>query len=138
MTYEYHSVIFNGPVQVTYNEHGILVAFEVMDRHEVKEVDARLEQFKNFYHEAAFLASATEHKLKMVKVDKTPSFEQFYDAYKNKDGGRLKAEQAWNKLNKTDKILALAFIPKLDQKKAQTGEAKPYAQTYLNQRRWIQ
>lgn len=121
---------------MSYNRHGLLCGFTVMDK-DVEKLNTQLEQFKNFYREQDFLLSAKEHKLKLTRVEVEVSFEMFWDAYKQKDCGRTKAEQTWNKMPKAEQVQAFEFIPAFNSILKNSGTAKPYATTYLNQKRWI-
>lgn len=136
MTYQYYSAKFDSEVQVSYNRNGILSGFQVM-RPDVNELKSRDQCFSNYFQERDFLAEAKKHSLKLVKVEREVSFDEFWETYKQKDCGRTKAEQIWNKMSKADQVEAFDFIPGLNGILKNNGTAKPYATTYLNQRRWI-
>ncbi|QSS96605.1 hypothetical protein [Psychroflexus sp. ALD_RP9] len=63
------------------------------------------------------------------------SFETFYKAYNHKIK-KLKAEAAWNKLNKADKLEAIKGISAYNGYLKRTRVAKANPEAYLNQRRW--
>jgi hypothetical protein len=136
MIYQYHSTLFGSDVQVSYNQHGLLCGFTVLTR-DVEKINSQTDQFKNYYREEDFVNNAKQHKLKVVKIEREVSFEMFWDAYKQKDCGRTKAEQTWNKMSKADQVEAFEFIPAFNGILKNSGTAKPYATTYLNQKRWI-
>jgi hypothetical protein len=64
------------------------------------------------------------------------SFEGFYKFYPVKQGKKIQAENAWQKMNDTDKAMAITYIPLLMRIKREDGTALPYASTYLNQKYW--
>lgn len=138
MTYEYHSRIFGSPVQVTYNKHGKLVGIKVMLEDEIETLTTQEDKCRIHYDEQAFLDDAKAVNLKLTKVVEVVSFDQFWEAYREKNCGRKKGEAAWNALTKTEQVEAFKYIARLDNKLKQSGTAKPYATTYLNQKRWIQ
>ena len=138
MIYEYYSTIFGSPVQVSYNKHGILAGFTVMNAGEVEKLNTKLPEFKNFYNESDFIAAAKQHGLKITKVERTVTFDMFWEAYKQKDCGRTKGEIAWKALTKTEQIESFDFIGKFEARLKINNTPKPYATTYLNQKRWIQ
>lgn len=136
-TYQYHSAIFGREVQSTYNSHGLLVAFNVIDGNDVTKVNLASGQLKNYVNENEFITAATNNKLKFTEVERLVTFEMFWDSYKQKDCGRTKAEQTWNKLSKADQVQAFDFINAFNGILKLSGTAKPYATTYLNSKRWI-
>jgi hypothetical protein len=134
-TYQYHSVIFDSDVQVSYNRNGILQGFTVMNQ--PNKVQSQLAEFKNWFKEVDFLFAAKTHKLKLTEVERDVTFELFWEAYKEKNCGRTKAEAAWNKLTKAEMIEAFDFIGAFNGILKMNGTAKPYATSYLNQKRWV-
>lgn len=136
-TYQYHSAIFGCNVQSTYNKHGLLVSFTVLDGNDVTKVNLASGQLKNYVNELDFLAIAKQNGLKLTEVERVITFDLFWDAYKQKDCGRTKAEQVWGKLSKADQLEAYDFIPAFNGILKMNGTAKPYATTYLNSKRWI-
>ncbi len=138
-TYQYHSSYFGTTVQVTYNKNGFLVGFSVNEPHQLEGLNVDVNThpyFKNWATEAVFVSECKQRNVKLTQVDRAVTFEMFWQAYGNKDCGRMKAELSWNKLSKTDQIEAFDFIPALNSKLKLSQLAKPYATTYLNQRRW--
>jgi hypothetical protein len=65
------------------------------------------------------------------------TFEGFYKMYPVKQGKRIQAQNAWAKMNDTDKAMAIGYIPILMQIKRNDGTSLPYASTYLNQKYWL-
>lgn len=136
-TYQYHSAIFGCEVQSTYNKHGLLIGFNVINGNDVAAVNLSSGMLKNYVNELDFLAVAKQNNLKLTQVERVVTFELFWDAYKQKDCGRTKAEQVWNKLSKADQVEAFDFIAAFNGILKMNGTAKPYATTYLNSKRWI-
>ncbi len=68
-------------------------------------------------------------------MNKAPTFQQFWDAYKLKRD-RIAAERAWNKLSAKDKRRAIEAIPAYTSDCAQRGISRMYAQGYLSHRRF--
>lgn len=137
MIYQYHSIKFGSPVQVTYNKHGILTGFTVMNNEQVEKIHSHKDVFENYFREVDFLASAKQHGLKLTQIERTITFDMFWDAYQEKNCGRKKAEAVWTKLSKADQLGAYDYIPAFNGILKMNGTAKPYATSYLNQTRWI-
>lgn len=136
MTYQYFSVKFGSPVQVSYNKHGILTGFSVLNNELVEKIQSHSAMFENFFREQEFLMSAKQHGLKLTQIERVVTFDMFWEAYQEKSCGRKKAEATWNKLSKADQIRAFDYIPALNGLLKMNGTAKAYATTYLNQERW--
>lgn len=136
-TYQYYSQIYCSDIQVSYNQYGILTNVQVLNSHEIHQVHAAAEQLKNYLKEVDFVAAAMANKLKYFEVDRKVSFADFWDKYKQKDCGRTKAEESWNKLSKINQVMAFDFIPAFEGILKMSNTPKPYATTYLNQKRWI-
>lgn len=134
-TYQYHSAKFGSDVQVTYNKHGLLSGFTVLN--DVERIHSQLPEFTNYFKESDFLFSAKTHNLKITEVERKVTFEMFWEQYKEKNCGVTKAKQAWEKLSKADQVEAVDFITAFNGILKLNNTAKPYATTYLNQKRWI-
>lgn len=75
---------------------------------------------------------------KHFDIEKTPasiSFDDFWAAY-GKIGTKALAKKKFEKLKDNEVIKAFLGIKKEQQKKKLDGTAMPYAETYLNQKRW--
>lgn len=136
-TYEYHSVIFGAPVQVTYNKHGIFSGFVVLSGGQVERVSTASKNVQNHLYEVDFISAAKTHKLKFTEVDRVVTFEMAWDKYRQKDCGRAKGEMAWNKLSKADQVEAFDFIDAFKGIIKMNQTALPYFTTYINSKRWI-
>ena len=134
-TYQYYSQIFNSEVQISYNEIGILQAFTVLNT--VEKLNTHLTEFKNYFSHDDFITSAQTHKLKLTEIERVVTFDMFWEKYKEKNCGRTKGEAAWKQLSKVDQIKAYDFIEAFNGILKNNSTAKPYATTYLNQKRWI-
>ena len=83
------------------------------------------------------LAKDTELK-KIIDIRKVPAsvtFEDFWEAY-GKIGTKAVAKKKFDKLKPEEVIKAFIGIEKEKSKKKLDGTAMPYAETYLNQKRW--
>lgn len=64
------------------------------------------------------------------------SFEKFWQVYGSKMGNKNDCKTKWNKLEITEKMLALGAIPRMQKYHTGRGIGIPFPETYLNQRRW--
>ena len=77
-------------------------------------------------------------KAKDFKVEEVPadlSFDRFWEEY-GKHGTKSVAKKKYEKLKPIEKLAALLHLPKERDKKKIDGTAMPYAETYINQKRW--
>ena len=63
------------------------------------------------------------------------AFEDFWNTYGYKEGGKDKTKKAWDSLDATQQNLAFEYIKKY--KQSLGGTALCYPITYINQKRWI-
>ncbi|MCF8339210.1 MAG: hypothetical protein K9I74_14630 [Bacteroidales bacterium] len=125
-------------INFTYNENGLLIAFEI------REGDITLEQLRFIRKylplkekELDVWASALKGKVEIDEVPEDLSFDRFWNEYNYKVGNKQRAEKPWNKLGDAEKLKVLKSIPKYEYWLAtHQGIAKAHATTYLNQRRW--
>lgn len=83
-----------------------------------------------------FLASNTfRQKFTITKVPASVTFEDFWNAY-GKIGTKSVAKRKFDKLKPEEVIKAFIGIEKEKTKKRLDNTAMPYAETYLNQKRW--
>lgn len=91
------------------------------------------------YDEAKIQAIAQSPLLaKHFDIEKIPAqitFDDFWNAY-GKIGTKALAKKRFEKLKDNEVIKAFIGIKKEQQKKKLDGTAMPYAETYLNQKRW--
>ena len=83
------------------------------------------------------LASDTELKkfLSIGKIPASVTFDDFWNAY-GKIGTKSVAKRKFDKLKPEEVIKAFIGIEKEKSKKRLDNTAMPYAETYLNQKRW--
>lgn len=75
---------------------------------------------------------------KYFDIEKVPAkitFDDFWNAY-GKIGTKSQAKKKFEKLKDSEVIKAFLGIKKEQKKKKLDGTAMPYAETYLNQKRW--
>ncbi|MDO5608271.1 MAG: hypothetical protein Q4G08_07450 [Capnocytophaga sp.] len=75
---------------------------------------------------------------KVFEVKKIPadlSFDNFWQTY-GKHGTKSVAKKKFDKLKEHEVIKAFVYIAEEQKKKKLDGTAMPYAETYLNQKRW--
>ena len=91
------------------------------------------------YTEERIQALANDEALrKHFTIEKVPAsvtFEDFWEAY-GKIGTKAVAKRKFDKLKPEEVIKAFIGIDKEKSKKKLDGTAMPYAETYLNQKRW--
>ena len=75
--------------------------------------------------------------LSLTRLLNDTTFEVFYKFYPRKDGKKLMAQRAWEKMKEADRIQAITYIDTLIEQKTSDGTAYPYASTYLNQKYWL-
>lgn len=63
------------------------------------------------------------------------AFDDFWNTYAYKEGGKDKTKKAWDSLDATQQNLAFEYIKKY--KQSLGGTALCYPITYINQKRWI-
>lgn len=65
------------------------------------------------------------------------SFENFWNVFDNKVGNKARTLKKWEKMKKSERAAALAYLPKYESHLATNpGISKLYPETYLNQQRW--
>ena len=64
------------------------------------------------------------------------SFARFWDDYGKKVGNKSRVEKKWNALPQADKIMALGVLPRIKRYYAARRLDLPYAETFLDQRRY--
>ncbi|MDK7675083.1 hypothetical protein QP547_04570 [Weeksella virosa] len=129
------STHFNGLVSYTYNLKGWLIDFhlDVSNIHIVTlnffydHLPKNLEQMKDW------IANAKNFKVEEVPAD--ISFDRFWTEY-GKHGTKSVMMKRYNKLKDNEKISAILGIRIERRKKQKDQTAMPYAETYLNQKRW--
>jgi len=131
--YTYYSSLFLSEVKVSFTD-GIFSSFEVIEAGQKKE--SAKGAFNLYILQEAFIKAAIENKVKLTEINREVSFDMFWDAYAEKNCGKKKAIQSWEKLPKEEQLKAFDYIKKYNSILNTTKTAKAYATTYLNQARW--
>ncbi|MDM1138881.1 hypothetical protein [Empedobacter sp. R132-2] len=126
---------FTGEVIYEYNLNGWLILFQ----HNISNTIVGIVKF--FYTNIPYTLDKMEEwkqKAKDFKVEEIPadlSFDRFWEEY-GKHGTKSVAKKKYEKLKPMEQLAALLHLPKERDKKKKDGTAMPYAETYLNQKRW--
>ena len=132
----------NTPIELVfkYDVNGNLKALEVVG-------EPLNEKQWNWLFSPEILPSTEVHLLKLAKwpgfaqkfsIEKVPisiTFEDFWATY-GRIGTKSLAKKKFDKLKEGEVLQAFLGIEKEKQKKKLDGTAMPYAETYLNQKRW--
>ncbi len=123
-----------------YDLNGALIAFENTGEPLNEAQKKWLFVSGNFpYDEAKMQEIAQSPTLsKFFDIEKIPAsitFDDFWNAY-GKIGTKALAKKKFEKLKESEVIKAFLGIKKEQQKKKLDGTAMPYAETYINQKRW--
>ena len=73
----------------------------------------------------------------IVEVATPVTFDDFWEAYQNKEGSKIKAEGIWQKLNVGERIAAIRYIVRYDKYLKAKGTAKALPSTYLHGKYWV-
>lgn len=125
--------------QFKYDLNGNLIAFLVQDKPLSKNqisflfAEQKLPYHEKIMKEVWMTAKKSEFEITVGEPDL--SFESFYNAYDRKIK-KTKAETAWKRLSKKDKIEAFRGISKYNGYLHRTKVAKQNPEAYINQRRW--
>ena len=126
---------FTGEVIYEYNLDGWLILFQNNVTNTVRGVA------KYFYTHIPYTLDMMQEwveKAKDFKVEEIPadlSFDRFWEEY-GKHGTKSMAKKKYEKLKPMEQLAALLHLPKERDKKKKDGTAMPYAETYLNHKRW--
>lgn len=126
---------FSGDVSYEYNLNGYMINFSLNFS------NAKISIAKYFYTHIPYTLDLMQIWLdnaKDFKVEEIPadlSFERFWEEY-GKHGTKSMAKKKYDKLKAIEQLAALLHLPKERDKKKLDGTAMPYAETYLNQKRW--
>lgn len=129
------SDLFTGEVIYEYNLNGYLINFSL----NISNTTTKVAQF--FYSKLPYnldlmqvwINSANGFKVEEVPADL--SFDRFWEEY-GKHGTKSMAKKKYEKLKPIEQLAALLHLPMERDKKKKDGTAMPYAETYLNQKRW--
>lgn len=123
-----------------YDLNGNLLRFEVVGK------PLNAEQKKWLFLQSRFPADeenlkhwqASPHFNKKFKIERIPpdlSFDNFWATY-GKHGTKSVAKKKFDRLKEHEVIKAFLHIAEEQKKKKLDGTPMPYAETYLNQKRW--
>ena len=122
---------FTGAINLLYNEFNMLSKTEF----EGKLTD---EQYAWILAKLPFkeegITPLKKHFSIIQEVEEV-TFEDFYETYKYKEG-RQKAQHAWDRMPKYEKVKAYMYITTYKTKKKISGTALAYPATYLNSKPW--
>jgi len=126
-------VLFTGQLVFGYNSENICIFFS-------NEAELRTDQLvwlsRNFpFTDDRLPVTFPKSKIKEIT---DLSFQNFWNVYDYKTGGKEIAEKQWNTLSEADRINALDYIKKYNYHVKTTGQGKAMAKTYLRQKYWIQ
>lgn len=134
-TYVITSDSLQGEIRIKYNLNGFLVYLEITAQLSAEHYSRFFDE-KKLYLEQNAIAMTKQPNSKVVVVPEDLSFERFWKTYNNPEGKKKMTENCWKRLSDRAKIAALVYIPIYDRKLAQSGIAKAYPSTYLNQEYW--
>jgi len=126
---------FTGEVIYEYNLNGYLLNFSINISNTIIGI------VKFFYLNLPYNLDMMQEwldKAKDFKVEEVPadlSFDRFWEEY-GKHGTKSVSKKRYEKLKPLEQLAALLHLPKERDKKKLDGTAMPYAETYLNQKRW--
>ncbi|MGV0830737.1 hypothetical protein ACTS9D_00760 [Empedobacter brevis] len=126
---------FKGEVIYEYNLNGYLLNFSI----NISNTQMKIAKF--FYTHLPYTLDMMQEWLKVAvsfKVEEVPadlSFDRFWEEY-GKHGTKSMAMKKYEKLKPMEQLAAFLHLPKEPDKKKLDGTAMPYAETYLNQKRW--
>ena len=129
MTSKKHPIVW----EFQYDLNGVLKVFKIL------EGDLTPEQQKFLFSPKFPYLETTIKKWKQIKGiglqigSPNLDFAVFYDSY-DKKVGKLKAENAWEKLSKSDRIICLKSLKSYNDYLFRKKIAKAYPATYVNQR----
>lgn len=132
-TYIITSKTAGGEIVFKYHLNGFLIGLEVNAE---LTFDAWQRLVKNFPFKIEIMEHMASENKNIKLLPEDLSFERFWNAYNYKEGKKVMAQNAWNKLIAKDKLRALQYISYYNHKLTQTGVAKAYPSTYLNQKYW--
>lgn len=127
---------FKGLMVFKYNLNGVLVAFECKDV-ELNETQIQWLFSRHFpYKEQQISQFKAIQNFTVTEGKFDLSFDAFWKAYNHKVK-KVMSEKAWNKLNDSDKMNAIAGIRHYNGYLARKRNMeKAHGSTYLNQRYW--
>lgn len=125
---------FEGRIVLTYNHDGLLVGYLMEAEFNHKQLAFFLQMIPVDMIQLKTVLGV--HGFDAVEEIAELTFDYFYEEYGYKTG-KVKAQNAWNRLSKSDRMKALQYLPKyFDFLRKSGGIAKLYPATYLNQKRW--
>ncbi len=134
-TYTMTAKNYPSVMQFKYDLNGLLKTFKVLEGELNEEQRAFLFSRRFPYNESKIQKWQKLDNVELVIGSPDLSFEVFYDQYKYKVG-KLKAQRAWDKLSKADRISCLKSLKAYDDYLFRKKIAKAYPATYINQRKF--
>lgn len=125
-TYQVASGAFGCDVQITFNEAGTLIKYEVLNENAKVKAVIRLHT-----NEADFLEVMKTHKMEVFDVNMEVTYEMLYEAYDYKVD-KQPGEKAWNKLPKYKKIRCYRFVKTYLAQIKRDQVKQKYISTYIN------
>jgi hypothetical protein len=130
--YQAFSEVFGCEVQLSFNDNGILINYEIMSP-QVESVTANVVRLVT--SEKNFQELIKQSNLNVVRVQRNITFEMFWEAYGYKVG-RHEAEAQWNKLSKVDQEAAYDYIKIYKARVKVEQVPMRHASTYLFKKTW--
>lgn len=133
--YQVHSTTFGADVQLTFNQNGILIGYQVIGE-ELATVPSGT-NIRLSVLEIEFLALMKTHNMKVTEVDRKITFDMFWNRYAHKVD-KKEALAKWNSLSKDDQIEAFDHIPIYEAmlKRSPYARNKVDPLRYLKKERW--
>lgn len=127
---------FAGEMEFSYDRNDLLKFFE-------NRTDLPGERYLVFLGKFPATPKALENLVKgsksltLARTALEITFKDFWDAYGNKVGNKVRAEKIWKTLTDTEHLMIMEHLPKYDRYlSVRPRMEKLYPETYLNQRRW--
>lgn len=126
---------FPGAVELEYDPDGYLIRY--INRAEMTTEQLRyfLSRFPITFGDLEKVKGGSK-TLRISKIEKEVSFDEFWDKYDHKAvSSKKKSRAAWDRLTRTDQALAFSYISRYFAY-LPGGVSKKYAETYLNSYIW--
>lgn len=125
-TYQVASGVFGCDVQLTFNEAGTLIRYEVLN-----EAAQAKDIIRLYTSEVEFLDRMKHFKMEVFNVDLEITFEMAFEAYGYKVD-KQPGMKAWNKIPKYKQIKAFRYIKTYLTQIKRDGVKQKYFATYIN------
>ena len=135
-TYTFTSPAFEGELIFGYNQHGVMVMYQVEAELKPEQLSHLVNNLPVYEEKLQEMVNASKKGAEARLVEVDLSFDRFWNDYNHKVGNKGRAERLWSALSKHTKLRVLEHIPRYDRQLAVSKIAKCYPETYLNQERW--